>query len=137
MSDYVPVFIYDRNQNDIDNKTEKGFINAADLDRIDTNTELIAGDIAVTVSVKKDWTTGGFPRASDYERIKENTQKIRGGYAVYSDTPQVPDRPFNTFRKWNDIERILYDVFTLFVKNKEFKTYCGEDFSCGDEIGVI
>lgn len=137
MSDYIPVFVYDRTQADIDNRTEKGFINANDLNRIDANTEAVAGDIAVTVRIKKDWAAGGFPRVSDYQRIGENTQKVRDGYAVYSDTPQVPDRPFNTFQKWNDIERILHDVFTLFTKNKESRTYCGEDFSCGDGIGVL
>ena len=137
MSDYTPVFVYDRTQADIDGKTKKGLIRAADLNRIDANTELIAGDIAVTVNVKKGWAMGGFPRYSDYQRIKENTQKIRDGYAVYSDTPQVPERPYTTYQKWNAIERILHDVFSLYTKNKEFKTYCGEGYSCGESIGVL
>ena len=38
---YLPVFIYDRTQEDIDNKVKKAFINASDLNRIDRNTELM------------------------------------------------------------------------------------------------
>lgn len=134
---YLPVFIYDRTQRDIDNRAKKAFINASDLNRIDRNTELIAKYIAVPVLVKTDWEIGGFPRYSDYQRIKENTQKIRDGYAVYADTPQVPERPYTTYQKWNAIEKILHDVFILYIGKYNNKEYCGEGYSCGESIGVL
>lgn len=134
---YLPVFIYDRTQNDIDKKTKKAFINANDLNRIGRNVNLIGQYIDVSVSGKTDWNIGGIPRHSDYNAIQESIEKIREGYAVYPDTPLVPVRPYNTFQKWNDIEKILHDVFYIYIKNYNSRIYSGEGYSCGDEIGVI
>lgn len=134
---YLPVFVFDRTQKDIDERTKKGFINSSDLNRIDRNTLLIGDYIGISVNTKTDWNTGGLPRCSDYQRIKENTQKIRDSYVAWPDTPKVPERPYNTYQKWNDIEKILYDVFSIYVGNYNNKTYCGEGLSCGDGIGVI
>lgn len=133
----LPYFVYDRTQEDVNEKTKKAFLNAEDLSRIESNTELIAQYIAVPVSVKTEWKIGDLPRVSDYERIKQNTEKIRSGYAIRADTPKVPERPYNHFQKWNDIEKILHDVFYIYIGNLNNKIYCGEDVCCGDEIGVI
>lgn len=130
-------FVYDRTKDDIEKRTQKAFINASDLNRIEKNTEVIGQRISAPVSVRADWEIGGLPRHSDYQRIKENTRMIRAGYLVHDDTPAVPERPYNTFQKWNDIEKILYDVFFIYVKNFGNVIYCGDGFSCGDEIGVI
>lgn len=130
-------FVYDRTKDDIEKRTQKAFINASDLNRIEKNTEVIGQRISAPVSVRADWEIGGLPRHSDYQRIKENTRMIRAGYLVHDDTPAVPERPYNTFQKWNDIEKILYDVFSIYVKNFGNVIYCGDGFSCGDEIGVI
>ena len=134
---YLPAFIFDRTQKDIDERTKKAFINSSDLNRIDRNTLLIGEYIGISVNTKTDWNIGGLPRHSDYQRIKEKKKKIRDGYVVWPDTPEVPDRPYNTYQKWNDIEKILHDVFFIYIRNYNNKTYCGEGFSCGDEIGVI
>lgn len=130
-------FVYDRTKDDIEKRTQKAFINASDLNRIEKNTEVIGQRISAPVSARTDWEIGGLPRYSDYQRIKENTRMIRAGYLVHDDTPAVPERPYNTFQKWNDIEKILYDVFSIYVKNFGNVIYCGDGFSCGDEIGVI
>lgn len=130
-------FVYDRTKDDIEKRTQKAFINASDLNRIEKNAEMIGQRISVSISVKTDWETGGIPKHSDYRRIEENTGMIRAGYMVHDDTPAVPERPYNTFQKWNDIEKILYDVFFIYVKNFGNVIYCGDGFSCGDEIGVI
>lgn len=130
-------FVYDRTKDDIEKRTQKAFINASDLNRIEKNTEVIGQRISAPVSVRADWEIGGLPRHSDYQRIKENTRMIRAGYLVHDDTPAVPERPYNTFQKWNDIEKILYDVFSIYVKNFGNVIYCGDGFSCGDDIGVI
>lgn len=133
----LPYFIYDRTAEDIIQRKRKAFLNAEDMRRIESNTELIASYISVPVSVKTDWHTGDLPRESDYERIRQNTEKIRTGYAIRADTPKVPPRPFNHFQKWNDIEKILHDVFYIYINNYNNKIYCGENACCGDEIGVI
>lgn len=132
----LPEFIFDRTQEDVDNRARKALIKPDDLNRIDKNTALVGGLVATTVSVKTDWQMGGLPRASDYERIRQNTAKIREAYGTYRDTPQVPERPYTHYAKWNAIERILHDVFYLYARNIKSKIYCGE-IACGEEIGVI
>lgn len=132
----LPYFITDRSQLDIDERTAKGFINASDMERVETNIELIAGYIAVPVTVKKNWKIGDLPRVSDFKRIRDNVEKIRSGYVIRADTPETPVQPLNTWQKWNDLEQILYDVFWIYFNNLNNKDYCGE-ISAGEEIGVI
>ena len=132
----LPYFITDRSQLDIDVRTAKGFINASDMERVETTTELIAGYIAVPVTVKKNWKIGDLPRVSDFKRIRDNVEKIRSGYVIRADTPETPVQPLNTWQKWNDLEQILYDIFWIYFNNLNNKDYCGE-ISAGEEIGVI
>ena len=132
----LPYFITDRSQLDIDERTAKGFINASDMERVETTTELIAGYIAVPVTVKKNWKIGDLPRVSDFKRIRDNVEKIRSGYVIRADTPETPVQPLNTWQKWNDLEQILYDIFWIYFNNLNNNDYCGE-ISAGEEIGVI
>lgn len=132
----LPGFVYDRTQEDVDNKRPKACLNARDLERTESNTELIADYIGVPVRIRKDWKAGDLPRRSDYLRIRDNVEKIRSGYAIRADTPETPEQPLNTYQKWNDIEHILHDVFWIYMNNKNNIEYCGE-LSAGEEIGVI
>lgn len=132
----LPRFVYDRTQEDADNKRPKACLNAKDLERTESNTELIADYIGVPVRIRKDWKAGDLPRRSDYLRIRDNVEKIRSGYAIRADTPETPEQPLNTYQKWNDIEHILHDVSWIYMNNKNNIEYCGE-LSAGEEIGVI
>lgn len=132
----LPSFVYDRTQEDVDNKRPKAYLNARDLERTESNTELIADYIGVPVRIRKDWKAGDLPRSSDYLRIRDNVEKIRSGYAIRADTPETPAQPLNTYQKWNDIEHILHDVFWIYMNNKNNIEYCGE-LSAGEKIGVI
>lgn len=132
----LPRFVYDRTQEDVDNKRLKACLNAKDLERTESNTELIADYIGVPVRIRKDWKAGDIPRNSDYLRIRDNVEKIRSGYAIRADTPETPAQPLNTYQKWNDIEHILHDVFWIYINNKNNTEYCSE-LAAGEEIGVI
>lgn len=132
----LPSFVYDRTQEDVDNKRPKACLNAKDLERTESNTELIADYIGVPVRIRKDWKAGDLPRNSDYLRIRDNVEKIRRGYVIRADTPETPAQPLNTYQKWNDIEHILHDVFWIYMNNKNNIEYCGE-LAAGEEIGVI
>ena len=130
------IFIYDRSQADIENRTEKGYINASDLVRVESNTEQIAGCIAVSVSVNKVWNNGDLPRVSDFKRIRDNVERIRNGFVILPTTPETPKQPLNTWQKWNAIEHILHDVHQIYDSNLNNHNYCGE-ISAGEELGVI
>ena len=128
-------FVYDRSAQDVLQRTKKGVLNAEDINRIENNTETIADKIAVPVTVKS-WSVGGLPRVSDYKRIRDNVERIRQGYGIRSDTPVSPEQPLNTYQKWNDIERILFDVNDLYDRTENARAYCGEIFS-GEGVGIL
>ena len=128
-------FVYDRSAQDVLQRTKKGVLNADDINRIENNTETIADKIAVPVTVKS-WSVGGLPRVSDYKRIRDNVERIRQGYGIRSDTPVTPEQPLNTYQKWNDIERILFDVNDLYDRTENARAYCGEIFA-GEGVGIL
>ena len=128
-------FVYDRSAQDVLQTTKKGVLNADDINRIENNTGDIADKIAVPVTVKS-WSVGGLPRVSDYKRIRDNVERIRQGYGIRSDTPVTPEQPLNTYQKWNDIERILFDVNDLYDRTENARAYCGEIFA-GEGVGIL
>ena len=128
-------FVYDRSAQDVLQRTKKGVLNADDINRIENNTGDIADKIAVPVTVKS-WSVGGLPRVSDYKRIRDNVERIRQGYGIRSDTPATPEQPLNTYQKWNDIERILFDVNDLYDRTENARAYCGEIFA-GEGVGIL
>ena len=128
-------FVSDRSAQDVLQMTKKGVLNADDINRIENNTGDIADKIAVPVTVKS-WSVGGLPRVSDYKRIRDNVERIRQGYGIRSDTPATPEQPLNTYQKWNDIERILFDVNDLYDRTENARAYCGEIFA-GEGVGIL
>ena len=128
-------FVYDRSAQDVLQMTKKGVLNADDINSIENNTGDIADKIAVPVTVKS-WSVGGLPRVSDYKRIRDNVERIRQGYGIRSDTPVTPEQPLNTYQKWNDIERILFDVNDLYDRTENARAYCGEIFA-GEGVGIL
>lgn len=157
-------FVYDRTQEDVDRVKElnarylggtitederrewgtgingvcglKGAFNLADIQRIEGNALTIGGLVAATVNAK-EWKYGDIPRASDYARIRENVQKIKDSQMVLSVTPEVPVQPLNTFQKWNDIEKILHDVYYVYTRLQESYYYCGTEMYAGEGIGDL
>ncbi len=157
-------FVYDRTQADVDRVKElntkyldgtitederrewnigingshglKGAFNLADIKRIEGNAQIIGALVAVTVNIK-EWGYGDIPRVSDYARIRENVRKIQDALMVLSDTPEIPDQPFNTYQKWNDIERILHDVYCIYVRYKNSYYYCSTEMYAGEGIGDL
>ena len=129
-------FVYDRTYMDVVNRTSKGYLNATDLNRVENNISELAGYVDLELETKQ-WSIGGIPRQSDFARILFNISELRECFNVLQTTPVVPVQPLNDFQKWNDIERILYDMHSLYMSSINNRYYCGEDIGCGDEIGVI
>lgn len=114
----------------------KGALNVDDLNRNEENIKLIAGEILLAVKVKR-WKRYDVPGVSDYARIAANVKSIREGYGVMADTPQVPEQPLNTYRKWNDIEKILYDVHNIYIRVQADRAYCGSEMHAGEGVGLV
>lgn len=113
----------------------KGAFNLADIQRIEENCRTISEILSADVDTK-EWEYGDIPRASDYLRIRDNVQRIRDTYPAISSIPQVPEQPLNTYHKWNDIEKILHDVYSIYVRIQNSFYYCGEMYA-GEGIGEL
>lgn len=111
--------ITDRTRADVENKTNKGFYNASDLNRVGAAVQYIAERFAeqgyaVTVSPKTDWLASDIPTASELETYRQNIASLRGLIAVLKSTPETPETMrFLDYIKANDIEQILLDLDTL------------------------
>lgn len=127
--------IFDRTQADISNKTEKGYYNWSDFNRIEQDCSYLAGIFKVTI-VTKSWTRTNFPTLSDMTRIRNNIATLRTAYYTYSTTPETPAVPLNEYHKANDLEKILNDLKALYDQNQQSVIYCGEVYA-GQMIGVI
>lgn len=150
-------FVFDRTQADVDRVKElnkkylsgtitdeekeewfedsKGALNLSDFNRIENNVETLANYLVVTVSTKT-WNRGDIPRVSDHKRIRDNVEKIRNAWFALSEAPNTPDQPLNTYQKWNDIERILYETNSSYERYINSFYYSGNEIYAGD-IGII
>lgn len=151
--------IFDRSQSDIvklqdflnrgyknltaDEKSEwlntnfKGALNISDLNRIEQNMNVLASVVGITITTKV-WQEIDIPTNTDFTRIRNNLISIRNQATIqgliYSSTPQTPDLPFNHYAKVNDIEKIIFDIYTLYASKYYF---CGgQEMYCGEIIGI-
>ena len=111
--------ITDRTRADVENKTNKGFYNASDLNRVGAAVQYVAERFAaqgytVAVSPKTDWLASDIPTASELETYRQNIATLRALLAVMPTTPEAPDSMAGlTYTEANSIERILLDLDTL------------------------
>lgn len=153
------IFIYNRTQEDVDrvkylnNKyltgtiTEEekqewsrdliGALNVSDLERVEWNSDVIASFFNKTI-VTKRWKMGDIPRESDYKRIRDNVQEIRNMFPVSFETlPPVPEQSLNTFQKWNGLEKILYNIYTIYQATLKNQYYCDTEMYAGEGVGDL
>ena len=151
----LPWFVYDRTKEDVERVQElhekgwnnltdeekaewlagmKGCLNTSDLKRIENDVGIIAKLLGMELVTYQ----GNLPKWADeayFTNLLYNVQQLRSAGYLHSDTPQVPAQPVNTYQKLNDIERILYDIYSVY--NTNFFYYCGEELYCNDETGLL
>lgn len=127
--------VIDRSEQDIINRTPKGFMNFSDLNRIEGNCEILGEWFDVGISTRT-WSRNDFPAVSEFERIRNNIISLREAYYTLPMTPDTPDSPLTSWSKINDIEQILFDLHDLYLKVLQSLYYVGEIYA-GEEIGVI
>lgn len=117
--------IYDRNQNDINNKTSKGYLNYTDMNRIEGNIEYISELMGVSVDTKT-WTTLTVPTSNDFTRIKNNINILKDEiyFTSYGDNPE---NPINTFDKVNMLEAFIDAIEGDYEIIMASFMYAGED----------
>jgi len=151
----LPWFVFDRTKEDVERVMElrkkgwenfseeekaewiagmKGCLNKLDLKRNENNIAIIARLLKVDVTTYQ----GRIPELPDrayFDNLLGNVQLLRTAGYVRADTPKVPAQPINTYQKLNDIEQILYDIYSAY--NTNFGYYCGNEIYCGDEVGFL
>lgn len=103
--------IYDRTQEDVDNRTSKGYLNIEDLNRIENNVNELASLVGCDVETIS-WDRSMFPTHNHFNRILANLTTIKKVWVCPCDAN--PTQPINTYQKVNAIEKILYQIYTNF-----------------------
>lgn len=151
----LPQFVYDRTQEDVDHVEElrsvgwanmtqeqrtewiegrmKGALNLSDIKRIENDCYIIAQLLNLSVVTRKD-NLPRYPNAEYFSGLLSNVETIRSAGYKYSETPETPVQPINNYKKLNDIERILHDVYEVY--NANFSYFTGEIYA-GDTIGLL
>lgn len=111
----------------------KGCMNIVDLERIENNIQILL-DVLEINSESHVGSVPRFPTEGYFEDMKNNVSAIRAAYCIHADTPQVPKLPYNTWAAYNDIEKILLDVYE--VVSAQFYYYSGEIYA-GEETALI
>lgn len=131
--------IFDRTQNDLEQKTPKGCYNYTDLNRVETWCEYLANllnsySYPVSVTIKKNWNMSDLPNTTDMERIRSNVDKIKTAFHAYTDVPE--NLNYMTIEKANAIEKILSEIDFL-IKNMISCFRYSNTFNAGESEGLI
>ena len=130
--------IFDRTQNDLEQKTSKGYYNYTDLNRVEAWCEYLAHSLTsysypVSITIKKNWNMSDLPNTTDMERIRSNIDAIKTAFYAYTEIPE--NLEYMTIEKANAVEKILSEI------NKLIKNMCNEfrysnTFSAGESEGL-
>lgn len=112
----------------------KGCLNTSDLSRIENNIQILI-DVLELDKTSHVGAVPEFPAANYFSDMKSNVAAIRAAYCVHADTPAVPELPYNTWQKYNDIEKILADVYE--VISAQMNYYAGTEIYAGDTVGLL
>lgn len=97
----------------------KGSLNYTDLNRIEGNCKALAELFGMELKTKTDWTLQDIPAKQDFDRVRQNIETLKGSqYTPYS-VPDTPELPLNTYQKINDMEKILYHIYTAYISSME------------------
>lgn len=117
--------IFDRTQSDIDNKTSKGYLNVSDLNRIENNIAELGTMLGLELATTT-WSLLSIPTKSHFQRIIDDVNVIKRAWVCPCE--DTPTNPINTFEKVNQIEKILYQVYTNFVQHEQIALKVNEEY---------
>lgn len=105
--------IYDRTELDVKNKTDKGYHNISDLNRVEEWCRYLADlltsyNYRVDITTKTNWQLTDMRTVAEMERIRKNVALLKSTYFNIPQNLSVPSNltPIN-ISKANELERIL------------------------------
>ena len=129
---YGLVLVTDRTQNDVVNRTKKGYYNSEDLNRVGSamvylRDRLNDNGYNINIEPETAWTVSDIPTQSDMVYYLWCLGKLKGAMTLPSGTPNAPDTMENlTYTGANNIEKILEAVDDMLTKSIAFLWYSGE-----------
>ena len=120
--------IFDRTQTDIDERTDKGYYNASDLNRVELWCKYLADELneagySINITTKTNWTTLDLRTATDMTRIKNNIIALMNCYHWI--TPIYNSVDSWNYEKANRWEQILNEIFHLMWGMEDWYVYSG------------
>lgn len=119
MSKYLAALIFDRTALDVQELTDKAYIDYADLNRIEAAVKWVSYVLnrygyRNTTHNKIDWKPEDRRTENEMKRLWDNLTAIRAAYYTPPSTPQTPETiTFISVYQANFIEKIIYDLGTL------------------------
>ena len=124
--------ITDRNAQDVATRTQKGFYNVSDVQRVNSYIQYLSDVLGLNLSVE-DVSLGQALTRAQMDDILNNINAIRAVWYVASDTPQTPIAVNWNYQKANNIEKILKALDEFYQSSQIDKIYSGT-FRAGNQI---
>lgn len=128
----LDALITDRTAQDVTQRTEKGFYNVSDIQRINSYVEYLSDVLELNLTVT-DASLGQALTRAQMNAILDNINTIRAAWYVASDTPQTPIALNWDYVKANNIEKILLALDEFYQSVQIDKLYSGT-FRAGYQI---
>jgi len=129
--DYLTGMVFDRTAQDVASKTDKGYWNISDVNRIENTIKTMSDYLSLGLTTKT-WILGESISLSDYNLIYNNINAIKSVWYSATDTPPTPTANCFNYSKANDLEKILSDMIDFKISKETDKTYSGQVYSGGE-----
>lgn len=132
MSNNLEPLIYDRTQQDVTERTKKGFYNVSDIQRINSYIEYLSDVLGLNLSVE-DVSLGQALTRAQMNDILNDVNALRAAWYVSHETPPTPIAVNWDWQKANDLEKILFSLNEFWQSKLRDKIYSGT-FRAGNQI---
>lgn len=132
MSNNLEPLIYDRTQQDVTQRTEKGYYNVSDIQRINSYIEYLSDVLGLNLSVE-DVSLGQALTRAQMNDILNDVNALRAAWYVSHETPPTPIAVNWDWQKANDLEKILFSLNEFWQSKLRDKIYSGT-FRAGSQI---
>lgn len=124
--------ITDRNAQDVATRTQKGFYNVSDVQRVNSYIQYLSDVLGLNLTVT-DVSLGQALTRAQIDAILSNINAIRAVWYVANNTPQTPISVNWNYQKANNIEKILKALDEFYQSSQIDKIYSGT-FRAGNQI---
>lgn len=124
--------ITDRTSQDVATRTQKGFYNVSDVQRVNSYIEYLSDALGLNLSVE-DVSLGQALTRAQMDDIINNINAIRAAWYVSHETPPTPIAVNWDYVKANNIEKILLALDEFYQSVSIDKIYSGT-FRAGNQI---